>query len=203
MPDLPYPDLRPGDGHPDGLGLVHRRTGDETAHQAECHLSQDDGDADLEKECRTGLCLVQWPSRRLPAGGENRSESPDPLAYPLGDVKDPQAKIHPFKIHTGKQIYDTQNNIFITPHLYGADGFWKTFDWVSAAKIGMDSTGLPYSGEFGFAPTQMYWRIDHQVAPKNQALGCLDCHGDNGRMDWKGLGYKGDPMTNPAWARKI
>ena len=59
----------------------------------------------------------------------------------------------------------------------------------------MKESGLPFSGEYGFAPTEMYWRIDHMVSPKEKALGCLDCHGDNGRMDWKKLGYKGDPMN--------
>jgi len=126
---------------------------------------------------------------------------PTKLAYPLGDIKDKQAKIYPFKVHTGKQIYDSKNNIFITAHVYGKDGFWSTFDWASAAKIGMESSGLPYSGEYGFAPTAMYWRIDHQVAPKEQALSCLDCHGDDGRMPWVQLGYQGDPMGNPTWTR--
>ena len=141
------------------------------------------------------------------AGLYLRGEKIDPtrptkLAYPLGNIDDAQAKIFPFKVHTGKQIYDTKNNIFITAHIYGKDGFWSTFDWKSAANIGMKSSGLPYSGEYGFAPTAMYWRVDHQVAPKDQALQCLDCHGDKGRLDWKGLGFGGDPMDNPAFARK-
>jgi len=121
---------------------------------------------------------------------------PTRLAYPLGDINDKSAKIHPFKIHTGKQIYDTKNMYFITNHIYGSDGFWDTADWQRSAKIGMEVSGLPYSGEYGFAPTEMYWRIDHMVAPKEEALKCLDCHGDDGRMDWKALGYKGDPMDN-------
>jgi hypothetical protein len=32
------------------------------------------------------------------------------------------------------------------------------------------------------------------VVPAEKALNCLDCHGDNGRMDWQALGYSGDPM---------
>ena len=135
--------------------------------------------------------------------GEKMDPSkPTKLAYPLGDINDANSKIYPFKVHTGKQIYDTKNDILITAHVYGKDGFWSTFDWASAAKIGMKNTGLPYSGHYGFAPTEMYWRIDHQVAPKAMALQCLDCHGDNGRMNWKGLGFGGDPMDNPAFARK-
>ena len=31
------------------------------------------------------------------------------------------------------------------------------------------------------------------VSPKAKALQCIDCHGKNGRLDWKALGYTGDP----------
>ena len=65
----------------------------------------------------------------------------------------------------------------------------------------MEVTGLEFSGEYGFAPTEMYWRINHMVVPADQALRCLDCHGDKGRMNWKQLGYKGDPLQNRKAAR--
>jgi hypothetical protein len=123
------------------------------------------------------------------------------LTWPKGDIKDKNAKIYPFKVHTGKQIYDSKQNIFITPKVFGPGGYWKDFDWDKAAKLGMEASGLPYSGEYGFAPTIMYWRINHMVSPKGQALGCLDCHGDQGRMNWQDLGYKGDPMTNAKWVK--
>lgn len=32
------------------------------------------------------------------------------------------------------------------------------------------------------------------VTPADKAFGCLECHGDNGRLDWQGLSYKGDWM---------
>jgi octaheme c-type cytochrome (tetrathionate reductase family) len=118
------------------------------------------------------------------------------LSYPLGSIKDSEAKIFPFKIHTGKQIYDKRFNYLITPKVFGQDGFWSTFDWDQAAQLGMAETKLPYSGEFGFAETSMYWRINHMVAPKEQALGCLDCHGKNGRMNWMELGYNHDPLSH-------
>lgn len=117
------------------------------------------------------------------------------MTYPLGDIDDKTAKIHPFKVHTGKQVYDSQNNYFITNHIYGEDGFWTTADWQRSITLGMKESGLDYSGEYGFARTEMYWRLDHMVAPKEQALGCLDCHGDNGRMDWAALGYRGNPLN--------
>ncbi|PLX85662.1 MAG: cytochrome C [Desulfuromonas sp.] len=126
-----------------------------------------------------------------------------PLAYPNGDKQDKAAKIYPFKTHSGKQIYDTKNNIFITPKLFGKEGYWKTLDWDKSARLGMEASGLPYSGSYGFAPSIMYWRINHMVSPKEQALSCLDCHGDSKRMNWKELGYEGDPMNNPEWGRSL
>jgi octaheme c-type cytochrome (tetrathionate reductase family) len=123
------------------------------------------------------------------------------LSYPLGSIKDKKARIYPFKVHTGTQIYDRQYSYFITPQTFGKEGFWTTFDWAKAAENGMKASGLAYSGEYGFAPTAMYWRLNHMVAPANQALTCLDCHGDSGRLNWQELGYKGDPMGNHKWAR--
>jgi len=133
------------------------------------------------------------------------------LNYPLGDISDKNAKISPFKIHTGKQIYDTENKYFITPKVFGFKGdkeaYWTNFmkdpenAWNNAAAAGMKASGLPYSGHYGFAPTESFWSINHMVAEADKALSCLDCHGDNGQLDWKALGYKGDPMKNHEFAR--
>ena len=129
-----------------------------------------------------------------------------PLNNPLGDINDENAKIMPFKVHRGKQIYDTTHNYFITPKVWGPKGdkeaYWSNFlkkdpeeAWKVAAAAGMKATGLEFSGNIGFAPTETYWSINHMVATADKALGCLDCHGDNGRLNWKELGYKGDPLT--------
>jgi octaheme c-type cytochrome (tetrathionate reductase family) len=140
------------------------------------------------------------------ANAYERGDKIDPdkvtrLTYPNGSIKDEKAKIYPFKLHSGKQIYDAKNKYFITAKVFGDGGYWRDFDWDKAAKLGMEASGLKYSGEYGFAPTEMYWRINHMVSPKEEALGCLDCHGDNGRMQWAELGYKGDPMDNPKFTR--
>ena len=117
------------------------------------------------------------------------------LSWPMGERGDAASKIYPFKIMEGRQQYDVKNKTLIVPKLFGKGGYWKTYDWNQAAKLGMESVGLPYSGEFGWTDTIMYWKINHMVAPAEDALNCLDCHGDNGRIDWKALGYKKDPMN--------
>ena len=124
------------------------------------------------------------------------------LTYPLGNIGDAKAKIYPFKVHTGKQIYDTKLNIIITPKTYGEGGYWDKYDWDLAADLGMKANatmvekGLSYSGQHDFVETEMWWRINHMVSPKDQALQCNDCHNKGQRLDWKALGYDGDPMKN-------
>ena len=106
------------------------------------------------------------------------------LSWPEGSREDKNAKIYPFKVHQGQQIYDTKNNYLITPKLFGKkgdpDAYWVNFDWGKASVAGMKDSGLSYSGEYGFTATKMYWRINHMVVPADKALGCLDCHGDKG-----------------------
>lgn len=117
------------------------------------------------------------------------------LNYPVGSKGGAKSKIYPFKKFTGKQPYDSKANIFVTPKLFGkeAPAYWAAYDWNKAIEAGMKASGLPYSGEYGFASTVMYWPINHMVAPKEQALKCADCHGDKGRLDWNALGYAKDP----------
>ena len=128
------------------------------------------------------------------------------LNYPVGDIKDKNAKIFPFKEHKGKQVYDKKYKYFLTPKVWPggpdkADAYWKSFDWDKALKAGATHKDLKYSGEYGFAPTVMYWRINHMVSPAKESLKCKDCHAKNGRLDWKALGYKGDPMKIKGAAR--
>ena len=117
------------------------------------------------------------------------------INYPGGDISDPSSVIYPFKVHLGNQPYDTIYNILLTPHTVGEQGYWTLFDWPTALTIGAEANGIPFSGEYGFAPTDMYWVQSHMVVPAENALSCTDCHGENGRLDWQALGYPGDPLT--------
>ena len=117
------------------------------------------------------------------------------LNDPNGDIDDPVSKIYPFKIHRGNQPYDTVNNYFLQPHVAGDDGYWTLYDWDIALTQGAIDTDMEFSGEYGFARSDMYWVLEHQVAPADQALQCTACHSDNGRLDWTALGYDGDPMS--------
>ena len=104
-----------------------------------------------------------------------------------GSYDDVESKIYPVKIHLGDQIYDTELNRLIQPRLYadkkGDSAYWKDFDWDKAAYAGMNKIGLEYSGKHDFVETEMYWPINHMVAPKEQAVSCKECHTrNNGRL---------------------
>ncbi len=113
------------------------------------------------------------------------------LGYPRGDRNDKAAKITPFKVMEGKQPYDSVHKVFVAPNLWA--GYWKHWDWNKAITDGMKAAGLDYSGQYAFAATDMHWKVNHMVAPKTEALKCNDCHAKEGRLDWKALGYPGDP----------
>jgi octaheme c-type cytochrome (tetrathionate reductase family) len=116
------------------------------------------------------------------------------LNQPYGDIRDPDARIWPFKVHLARQLYDPNLNIFLQPKTVGEGGYWTEFDWEMAARLGAEAAGIPYSGEIGFADSSMYWVLSHMVAPKERALLCVDCHSADGRLDWQALGYYGDPV---------
>jgi octaheme c-type cytochrome (tetrathionate reductase family) len=105
-----------------------------------------------------------------------------------GEASDPQSRIWPFKTMRGKQPFDPINKNFVITHLnpdnrYDKAAFYKSFDWPKAIEAGMKSKDAPvYSGQFDFIETAMYFPITHMVAPKDEALGCNDCHKKNGRL---------------------
>ncbi|HET6439454.1 MAG TPA: tetrathionate reductase family octaheme c-type cytochrome [Anaeromyxobacter sp.] len=117
-----------------------------------------------------------------------------PINLPRGSIDEPAAKIWPFKVHRATQPYDVGNLTLLPPVTGGENGYWTNFDWDNAFRLGSKASGLPYSGRYGFTRTEMYWPLSHMVVPKEKALGCTDCHGSGTRLDWKALGYPGDPL---------
>jgi octaheme c-type cytochrome (tetrathionate reductase family) len=115
------------------------------------------------------------------------------LNRPMGDITDKRAKIWPFKVHRAKQPYDLVYRYLLQPVTFGEGGFWHEFDWDKALRLGAEVTGVAFSGQYGFAETYMNWPLSHMVSPSDRALQCNQCHGENSRMDWKALGYEGDP----------
>ncbi|NPA93591.1 MAG: tetrathionate reductase family octaheme c-type cytochrome [Chloroflexi bacterium] len=106
---------------------------------------------------------------------------------PHGSPNEADARIYPFKAFRGIQAYDPVNQLLIVPHLFpfNADdtsAYWKGFNWETAFEVGMKTAGLPYSGQYEWAETEMYWPITHMVAPAEQALNCSECHSQQSRL---------------------
>ncbi len=119
--------------------------------------------------------------------GDTIGELPLKINELLGSATDGKSKIYPVKVHRGDQIYDPNTRMLIQPKLWssakGDSAYWKDFNWNEAATAGMKRVGLPYSGEYDFIETVMYWPVNHMVAPKEKALACTECHiRENGRL---------------------
>ena len=98
------------------------------------------------------------------------------LSHPMGDLKDKNSRIYPFKVHRGVQPYDKVHKTLLTPMLSGPKGYWSTLDWQVALKNGADSLDLPFSGDFDFVETTYVYPTTHMVAPKENVVGCNECH---------------------------
>jgi hypothetical protein len=103
------------------------------------------------------------------------------ITGPVGSIMDPNSKITPFKVMGGIQPADAEYRYLLVPHLYPYDehdqtAYWKVRDWQQAFTEGMKKAKLPYSGHSIWVRTDMYWRIEHEVMPKEDALSCAHCH---------------------------
>jgi octaheme c-type cytochrome (tetrathionate reductase family) len=133
---------------------------------------------------------------------------PMDLGSPTATYKDADAKIYPFKKMTGNQAFDKNNKTVLVPHLWGTvtgpNPYWSKYDWNLALQDNANylpayHSGTPvYTGQYEFLDTVMLLKVDHEVAPKEQALGrnnaCGDCHFGN-QVDWPALGWTKDPTS--------
>jgi len=105
------------------------------------------------------------------------------INHPVGSADDGNSKIYPFKTMRTNQPYDKVRNRFVAPLLSTKEGYWTTLDWPSAVEKGMKMQGLEYSGQMGYIQTEFSLSLNHMIAPKEDALKCVDCHvAQGGRM---------------------
>ncbi len=147
-----------------------------------------------EKGLKPDYLWFNGKADRYILGDKLDPEQVTPINLPKGNIIDPKAKIWPFKIHFAKQPFDKTLNQLLQPKTVGEEGYWTTFNWDSALRLGAKHAGLEYSGNYGFTETTMYWPQTHMVAPKTKALQCKECHSPDGRMNWEDLGFPGDPV---------
>ncbi len=113
------------------------------------------------------------------------------IMQPQGSRKDKQAKIHAFKLHEG-----------VLPLLAGkqwliplaVDEFFIDGDLEKAVAEGAAAAYGIHDPQYTWVESRRWMGIFHEVRPADKALDCLDCHREGGRMDWRALGYKRDPL---------
>lgn len=113
------------------------------------------------------------------------------IMAPEGKRKDKDSKLFAFKFHRGRLpvLAEQRWLIPIAVEEFFADGdLEKAIAEGAAAAYGL------HDPEFEWVDTARYMGIFHEVQPATAALRCLDCHGEHGRLDWRALGYKKDPL---------
>ena len=105
---------------------------------------------------------------------------------PVGSISDPASKISPWKRTEYTVIGDaaTDKAIFIKSGVYAVTG-----DPGAAAKKGGEDGKQAYSGNWKGVRETMVFSLNHQVAPKGDAVKCGSCHSPAGIMDFRKLGY--------------
>ncbi len=126
--------------------------------------------------------------------------APVVLGAPAADPMDGGIMLYPFKKMIGNQAADQKSLTVLVPHLFpynadDTDAYWKGYEWGPALAEGADYNGQPdFSGSIQWVDTVMYLTVNHEVAPKEDALGngnsCADCHAP-GLVEWEAIGYPG------------
>ena len=116
--------------------------------------------------------------------GDHRMETPP---KPIGSIDDPNSKITPWKPMEVTVPVDAETGepLYIKQGVYKIKG-----DLDAAVSAGVEASGQDYSGDWEAGTELMYFDLQHQVAPASEALGCVDCHSGEGRLDFVALGYE-------------
>lgn len=113
------------------------------------------------------------------------------MMVPQGSRQDPGARIYAFKLHRAKlPLLEGKN--WIIPIV--VEEFFANGQIDPAVKHAAERMYGVKDAHYGWTTTSRYMGIFHGVQPASKALQCLDCHGPKGRLDWKELGYKDDPL---------
>ena len=113
------------------------------------------------------------------------------IMMPEGSREDPKAKLYAFKLHKGKLPLLAEKNWLIpitVEHFFANGEIDPAVKSAAKTVYGLDNV------KYSWVDTTRLMGIFHGVQPKAKALKCMSCHGKNSVMDWKALGYKGNPM---------
>ena len=114
------------------------------------------------------------------------------MSAPEGSNREPGAKIYAFKHHIASQPVEP-NNGRLLPLKIGM--FFQTGEIDAAVAAGAQGVQWSYNGH-EFTDTERFMGLFHEVAPKEDALSCSDCHDGGTRLDFVALGYTPNAIYN-------
>ncbi|MCP4215497.1 MAG: cytochrome C [bacterium] len=132
-------------------------------------------------------------SHRLIPGDKITPGETTYLNKPDGDISQRASLIRPFKTFQSMLPYDNLSNRLLPPLNIQQKCLQSESEFSRILIANAGKNNIPYTGKYTLIKTVMLRPLSHMVAPANKALQCIDCHGANSRMDWKALGYEGDP----------
>ncbi|WP_298272503.1 cytochrome C [Geobacter sp.] len=141
----------------------------------------------LKKEANETVPVYAWYNKTV-------SNTPHFIG-PKGSRKDKSSKIYPFKIFIGKAFYNQK------------DGKLMSMDFAPPMATGDTLAGVASAaktlGIKDYKPVPgwqtIYFGSNHLIT-KSKALNCVNCHGVNGVLNFKALGYSDkeiSKLTNP------
>ncbi len=113
------------------------------------------------------------------------------IMVPQGSRRDPNSRIYAFKLHRARLPVLSGRNWLIP---ITVEQFFPNGKIDPAVRSAARETYGINDATYTWSDTSRYMGIFHGVRPKSEALSCLDCHSSGGRLDWKALGYSGDPL---------
>jgi len=135
-----------------------------------------------------GTITAQLPGVPVTVGPDGAIQ----MVTPMGSKDDPKAKLYAFKVHGGRMPV-LKNERWLLP--INAEDFFGS----SQIDLRVRQAAEVFYGmkdiEYEWMEIKRFMGIFHEVVPARDALRCLDCHGDGGRLDWAGLGYEADPLA--------
>jgi hypothetical protein len=146
----------------------------------------------LKKEANETAPVYAWYN--------NRVRNEPHFIGPHGSRKDGKSKIHPFKIYMGKAFYDRKTGQLLSMDFAPpmANGDTRAGVESAARTLGMKNpAAVAKNAVPGWQTT--YFGSNHLVT-RSKALNCINCHGVNGVINFKALGYSDTEikkLTNP------
>jgi hypothetical protein len=111
-----------------------------------------------------------------------------PTSRPIGDVKDADSKLYPFKYKTAVQPITIGDNRLIALDTF--EYLKVSGDVKEAIRNGLVNMKYSSKTPYEWVETDTYQLLNHGINPASAALQCADCHGATAKMDLQGdLGY--------------